>query len=147
LNIFESILLVFLASVVELWLSIPLGLVLKLNPTLIIVAAAAGSIISAFLVVTLGEGVRKWFIKWRYGSGSIEHGRIYKIWNKYGIIGLGLLSPLLFGAPLGAAIGVGLGAPKNRLLLWMSVGIVIWSVVLTLVAFYGLLNLESFTNN
>jgi hypothetical protein len=146
LNIFVSILFVFLASVVELWLSIPLGLVLKLNPLLIIVAAAAGSIVSAFLVVTLGEGVRKWFIKWRYGSKSIEHGRIYKIWNKYGIIGLGLLSPLLFGAPLGAAIGVGLGAPKNRLLIWMSIGIVVWSVVLTLVAFYGLLNLESFTN-
>ena len=146
MNIFESILFVFLASIVELWLAIPLGLVLKLNPILIVVAAAAGSIVSAFLVVTLGEGVRKWFIKWRYGSGSIEHGRIYKIWNKYGI-GLGLLSPLLFGAPLGAAIGVGLGAPKNRLLLCMFVGIVIWSVVLTLVAFYGLLNLESFTNN
>ncbi|UTB33591.1 MAG: small multi-drug export protein [Methanobacterium sp. ERen5] len=146
MNIFVSILFVFLASVLELWLSIPLGLVLKLNPILIIVAAAAGSIVSAFLVVTLGEGVRKWFIKWRYGSGSIEHGRIYNIWNKYGIIGLGLLSPLLFGAPLGAAIGVGLGASKNRLLLWMSIGIVIWSVVLTLVAFYGWLNIESFTN-
>jgi hypothetical protein len=141
-----SILLVFLASVAELWLSIPLGLVLKLNPILIIVAAAAGSIVSAFLVVTLGEGVRKWFIKWRYGSRSIEHGRIYDIWRKYGIIGLGLVSPLLFGAPLGAAIGVGLGAPKNRLLLWMSVGIIIWSIMLTLFAFYGLLNIESFAN-
>jgi hypothetical protein len=141
-----SILLVFLASVAELWLSIPLGFVLKLNPILIIVAAAAGSIVSAFLVVTLGEGVRKWFIKWRYGSRSIEHGRIYDIWRKYGIIGLGLVSPLLFGAPLGAAIGVGLGAPKNRLLLWMSVGIIIWSIMLTLVAFYGLLNIESFAN-
>jgi len=146
LNIFASILFVFLASVVELWLSIPLGLVLKLNPILIIIAAAAGSIVSTFLVVTLGEGVRNWFIKWRYGSRSIEHGRIYEIWKKYGIIGLGLISPLLFGAPLGAAIGVGLGAPKNRLLLWMSVGIIIWSVILTFVGFYGILNLESFTN-
>jgi hypothetical protein len=141
-----SIISVFLASVAELWLAIPLGLVLKLNPILIIVAAAAGSIVSAFLVVTLGEGVRKWFIKWRYGSRSIEHGRVYEIWRKYGIIGLGLVSPLLFGAPLGAAIGVGLGAPKNRLLLWMSVGIIIWSIILTLVAFYGLLNIESFAN-
>lgn len=146
MNILVSIIFVFLASVVELWLAIPLGLVLKLNPILIIVTAAAGSIISAFLVVTLGEGVRKWFIKWRYGSRPIEHGKIYEIWRKYGIVGLGLVSPLLFGAPLGAAIGVGLGAPKNRLLLWMSVGIVIWSIILTLVAFYGLLNLESFTN-
>ena len=60
-----------------------------------------------------------------------KHGKIYDIWEKYGVVGLGLLSPLLFGAPLGAALGIGLGASKNRLLLWMTVGIIIWSLILT----------------
>ena len=39
-----------------------------------------------------------------------------KIWNYW----LGLLSPLLFGTPIGSTIGVALGAPKKDLLLWMS---------------------------
>ena len=141
--LFTNIISVFIASIVELWLGIPLGLYLGLNPILIAITAAAGSIFSAILVATLGEGVRNWFLKWRYGKKSPKTGKIYDIWKKYGIIGLGLLSPLLFGAPLGAALGIGFGARKNRLLLWMSIGIVIWSFLLTAAAFYGLMSFES----
>ena len=95
-------------------------------------------------MVLLSDGVRKWFIKWRYGNKSPKKGRISNIWNKYGSIGLGLLSPLLFGAPLGAALGIGLGAPKDSLLLWMAIGIVIWSVLLTTAGFFGLMSFQSF---
>ena len=139
-----SIISVFLASLVELWFAIPLGLFLKLNPLLIVTFSAAGSILSVIFIIILGDGVRKRFLKWRYGERSPEHGKIYKIWKKYGIIGLGLVSPLLFGAPLGAAIGIGLGARKNRLLFWMAVGIVIWSIILTAIGFFGILSFKSF---
>lgn len=138
-----SIITVFGASVIELWLGIPLGFFLNLNPLLIAIIAALGSILAAFLVIILGDNIRTMFIKWRYGEKSIKKGRIYNIWNKYGIIGLGLLSPLLFGAPLGAAIGVGLGARNDRLLLWMSTGIVIWSIFLTASGFFGLMSFQS----
>ena len=143
MDIITSIISVFIVSVIELWLGIPLGLYLNLNPMLIVIISAAGSILSAFTVVILGEGVRKWFIKWRYGDKSPENGKVYEIWEKYGVIGLGLLSPLLFGAPLGAALGIGLGAPKNPLLLWMTVGIIIWSLILTSAGFYGILGFQS----
>ena len=143
MDIITSIISVFLVSVIELWLGIPLGLYLNLDPILIVIISAAGSILSAVLVIILGENVRKWFIKWRYGDKSPEHGKIYDIWEKYGVIGLGLLSPLLFGAPLGAALGIGFGASKNRLLLWMTVGILIWSLILTSAALYGILSFQS----
>ncbi|WP_174275429.1 small multi-drug export protein [Desulfosporosinus orientis] len=58
-------------------------------------------------------------------------GRIYRIWEKYGVIGLGMLSPLIMGAPLGAAIGISLGASPRRLILWMSIGIIVWTISLT----------------
>jgi hypothetical protein len=45
---------------------------------------------------------------------------LFKIWDNYGITGLGLLSPLLFGSPIGAAVGIALGAGKKRLIFWMS---------------------------
>ena len=108
--------LVFVMSIFELWIGIPLGLFLNLNPILVAISAAAGSILSAFIIVILGEGLRKKFLKWRYRGKSPNEGRIYDIWKKYGIVGLGLLSPLLFGAPLGAALGIGLGSPRNKLL-------------------------------
>ena len=72
MDIIISITSVFLISVIELWLGIPLGLYLNLNPILIVIISAAGSIFSAFLVIILGEGVRKWFMKWRYGDKSPE---------------------------------------------------------------------------
>ncbi|MDO5836541.1 MAG: small multi-drug export protein, partial [Methanobacterium sp.] len=57
--------------------------------------------------------------------------------------GLGLLSPLIFGAPLGAAVGIGLGAQKNSLILWMSIGIILWSAGLTIAGSMGILTLEN----
>jgi membrane protein YqaA with SNARE-associated domain len=143
MDIITSMMAVFGASIIELWLGIPLGFFLNLNPILIAILSAAGSILSACLVIILGESIRKRFIKWRYGEQSNKKGRIYDIWNKYGIIGLGLLSPLLFGGPLGAALGIGLGAPRYRLLSWMSIGIVIWSIFLTASGFFGLMSLQS----
>jgi hypothetical protein len=138
-----SVIWVFIASIVELWFGIPLGLYLGLNPVIIAITAATGSILSAVLVATLGDGLRNSFLKLRYGEKTPRKGRIYDIWKKYGIIGLGLLSPLLLGAPIGAALGIGLGAPKDRLLLWMSIGIVFWSALLTFAGFYGLMSFES----
>lgn len=143
MEVITSMISVFAASVIELWLGIPLGLFLNLNPVLISISAAAGSILSAFIVLTVGDGIRKRFIKWRYGGKSYEEGKIYEIWKKYGIIGLGLLSPFLFGAPLGAAIGIGLGAPKKALMIWMSVGIIFWSIILTAAGHMGVISFEN----
>lgn len=140
----ESIIIIFAASIIELWLAIPLGFVMEVNPVLIAIISAAGSILSAFVVTILGDNLRNRFIKWKYGDEkALEKSRLYEIWNKYGVIGLGLLSPLVFGAPLGAAVGIALGAEKERLLLWMSIGIVLWSISLTLAGVMGLLALEN----
>ncbi|MGZ7067301.1 MAG: small multi-drug export protein [Methanobacterium sp.] len=141
-----QIILVFVASFIELWAGIPLGLALQLNPFLTGTVAALGAITAAFIVSFLGEGVREKFIKWRYKDKDLKKGTFYKVWNKYGIIGLGLLSPLLFGAPLGAALGIVLGAERKALFMWMSIGIVLWSIFLTLAGYFGLMKIQSWFN-
>ncbi|HMK53720.1 MAG TPA: small multi-drug export protein [Methanobacteriaceae archaeon] len=141
----ESILAVFTASILELWLAVPLGLILKLNPIIVFIVSATGSIIAAILVIMAGDNLRHRFIKWKYkDEKNIQSSRLYEIWNKYGVIGLGLSSPLLFGAPLGAAVGIVLGAKKDRLILWMSVGIIIWSIGLTTAGVFGIMSFENF---
>jgi len=141
MDIITATLLVFGAGILELWAAIPLGFVLNLNPILIGLLSALGAIFAAFLVSTVGDSIRERVIKWRYGENKdLKSSRYYHIWNKYGIIGLGFLSPLLFGAPLGAALGIALGAEKRPLIVWMSVGIVIWSVILTTAGFLGLMS-------
>jgi len=140
----ESILVIFAASVAELWVAIPLGLVMKINPIIIATVSAAGAIFAAVCVTLLGDNLRTRLLKWKYDDAeALKKTRLYNVWNKYGVIGLGLLSPLIFGAPLGAAVGIALGARKNGLLLWMSIGIIIWSIGLTVAGSMGLLALET----
>ena len=60
-----------------------------------------------------------------------------RIWERYGVIGWGLIGPLVLGAPLSAALGVGLGAPRGRLIFWLAAGVMLWTTVLTLAAVLG----------
>lgn len=146
MNVIFEIILVFGAGFLELWAGIPIGIAFQLNPFLTGTSAALGAILAAFIVSFLGEGIREWVIKWRYKNKDLKKGKFYEVWNKYGVIGLGLLSPLLFGAPLGAALGIALGAEKKALFIWMSIGIVLWSIILTTAGYLGLMTFQSSFN-
>lgn len=144
MDIFTNVALVFISGVVELWLAVPMGIALKLNPILIVAVSASSAILAVLIVAFLGDSIRNRFIAWRYGEDKkFETSRIHDVWNKYGVVGLGLLSPLLFGAPLGTAVGITFGARKDNLILWMSLGIIIWSVGLTAAGIMGLMSFEA----
>ncbi|MFS0557309.1 small multi-drug export protein [Brevibacillus sp. 179-C9.3 HS] len=129
---------VTISGMLELWAAIPVGFMLKLPPVLIGIFSAVGAIISAGVIIFVGGSLRNWLLK-RVEKRSKRQGRMWQIWDKYGVIGLGLASPLLTGAPLGAAIGISLGAPTKKLMFWMTVGIIIWSAILTAGVAFGLL--------
>lgn len=139
-----KLLTVFALGAVELWAAIPAGLALHVSPVLVGVVAAAGAMLGVLVVVVLGERIRDWVVR-RHGdsSGTGPHGLIRRIWDRYGVIGLGLFAPLLTGAPVGAALGLALGVPAGRLLFWMSSGITLWSTVLTLVGVLGIAGFEA----
>ena len=123
-------------GIIELWAAIPAGTALKLHPLLNGLASGLGAIIGALLVIIIGDRLRNWLLKKKENKQK-NKGQIYRIWNKYGVIGLGMLSPLITGAPLGAAIGISLGASPKRLLFWMSIGIVFWTILLTAISTFG----------
>lgn len=123
-------------GIIELWAAIPAGTALKLHPLLNGLAAGLGAIIGALLVIIIGDRLRIWLLKKKENKQK-NKGQIYRIWNKYGVIGLGMLSPLITGATLGAAIGISLGASPKRLLFWLSIGIVFWTILLTAISTFG----------
>jgi uncharacterized membrane protein YdjX (TVP38/TMEM64 family) len=123
-------------NIIELWAAIPTGTALKLYPLLNGIASALGAIIGAAVVIFFGDRLRNGLLK-KKKKGEKNKGRIYRIWEKYGVIGLGMLSPLITGAPLGAAIGILLGASPRRLIIWISIGIVIWTIILTTISTLG----------
>jgi membrane protein DedA with SNARE-associated domain len=138
-----SILSVTVLAILELWLAIPLGFVLGLHPVIIGIANIIGATIGVFILVFAGERLRNWILKHyvrKYDDS--KPGAIQKIWQKWGVIGLGLLAPFLTGALPGTAIGIASGIPARKLLFWMTIGIIIWTIVLVSL---GAAGIEIFT--
>jgi len=113
------------------------------------VLSAVGAIIGVTVIVLFGERFRNWLLARRQpdesqqkATASSRRKTAERIWQRYGIVGLGLLAPLITGAPLGAALGVAMGAPTGRLLAWMSMGVILWSAILTTVGVLGLCGIK-----
>lgn len=152
-----KIFVLFITAASELLYGVPLGFALGLDPWVVGVTSAAGGITAAAFVLLLGEKVRLWILGKRKQRKETEagdrqaeesppgkrHKLITRLWERYGVAGLGLMAPILTGVPLGAAIGVTLGAPVPRLFLWLTVGTLIWTAILTIGGALGVEAIES----
>jgi membrane protein YqaA with SNARE-associated domain len=133
-----KLLTIFSLGVAELWAAAPVGVVMRLNPLPVFAVAAAGAVSGGTVVILLGERVKAW-LEHRRQSEKIEkkHGLLFRVWLRYGVVGWGLLAPLLVGSPLGAAFGLALGAPPRRLLPWLAAGSVLWSAAFSAASALG----------
>ena len=123
-------------AVVELWAAVPAGMAMGLPAPLVGVATSAGAVVGIVVVVVAGDRLRTWLVE-RFGHGGARGRPLRRLWDRYGVIGWGLLAPLLLGAPLAAAIGVALGGERRRLVLWLGAGAALWTTVLTVAVALG----------
>ncbi len=141
-NLWEYIVVFLLAAVpwFEIAAVIPLGILRGLQPVWVVVLALIGNLSTIILVVYLFERIRDYLVR---KKGVIKEDgkrqeRAKRIWNKYGFPGLALLGPILIGTHIAAFIGMSFGATKNWTLFWMTISLVIWSVLLGIASFYGI---------
>jgi hypothetical protein len=136
-----TLFLIAALGALDLWLAVPAGLGLGLPPQVAGAASGAGAFAGSAAVVVAGGWVRRRWGAGRAPEGPGRRGRLRRLWERYGVVGTGLLSPLLATAPLGAALGIALGAPRGPLLLWTGLGVAVASAALTagaLLAWAGL---------
>jgi membrane protein YqaA with SNARE-associated domain len=124
----------------EMYAAIPAGFVFKLSPWVIFLASLSGGIIGVFVAAFLGEKIKLFIAKYKKPSEKIvkTDTLAHRIWNKYGIIGLGAIGTFFVGAPVCIAVGVGLNANLQRLVLWCCAGVLSRSIIFTLLGHYGL---------
>lgn len=137
MEILVKLLTVFGLGAVELWVAIPAGFAMNLPPSVTAITAASGAMLGSFIILNIGEKIRNRLLK-RVTGEDKRNKYIHRICDRYGIAGLGLLAPLLIGAPLGTVLGIAIGLPATRLFFWMSLGIVVCSIGLTMVTEFGL---------
>ena len=125
------------------WPAMPSGLALGLDPLVVIITTSLSYIAGVALVLLLGKPVQEWLSRRFNKTVSNPHSLLRRAWNRFGIIGLGLLAPITVGAQIGAVIGLALNAPPRKLFLSMAVGAVLWSIALTLAVQFGLVGVRS----
>lgn len=129
---------VLVLGAIEIWAAVPAGIALGLPYPVVWALTAAGSLASVAAVAYAGSALREWLVR-RLGHGGLApRGRLWAVWVRWGVPGWGLVSPLVFAPPMGAALALALGAPRRRLWLWMSAGVLVWTTILVAAAALGL---------
>lgn len=123
----------------EVYAAIPAGFAFGMHPGTIFTASTIGGLIGVFVAAFLGDQIRAFF---RRNKPPKEEkpktGLAYRLWDKYGIIGLGFLGTMTVGAPISLAVGVGFNAPLKKLVTWCCIGVLVRCAVFTTIGHYGL---------
>ena len=138
---FYKILTVAGLATFEIYAAIPAGFAFGLSPIIIFLASLVGGIIGVFIAAYLGDKIKSLvnqFRKNKVEKIKKEPGFVLKIWEKYGVIGLGLLGTMTVGAPISIGIGVGFNVPTNKMVFWCSLGVILRCALFTAIGHFGL---------
>lgn len=127
----------------EIYAAIPAGFAFGLNPWVIFAASLAGGIIGVFVAAFLGEKIEKLIAKYRKPKSLAKQqakkpNLAHKLWDKYGIIGLGLLGTFTVGAPVSIAVGVGFNVNMHKLATWCCIGVLARCTLFTTIGHFGM---------
>jgi len=136
---------VFLSSMLKFILGPLEGYGLRLNFITTVLATVGGMMVSVIAFTYFGDWLRHGLLKRFFKNDpnkEAPQGRLSKVIKRYGLAGVAALTPLLLTPIGGTIIAVGLGQPKNKILLFMLVSGVVWGLMLTsLVYWLGRLDL------
>jgi membrane protein YqaA with SNARE-associated domain len=125
----------------EIYAAIPAGFAFGLSPIVIFLASLIGGLLGVFVAAYLGDKIKSLASTFRQNKTKKikkEPGFVLKIWEKYGVIGLGLLGTMTVGAPISIGIGVGFNVPTNKMVFWCSLGVLIRCALFTTLGHYSL---------
>ncbi len=122
----------------EIYAAIPAGYAMGLSPWVILLASITGGLVGVFVAAFLGDKIKALIYKNKMPkTEKPKTGLVYRIWEKYGLIGLGLIGTFTVGAPVSIAVGVGFNANLHKLLFWCCIGVVARCIVFTYVGYHG----------
>ena len=122
----------------EIYAAIPAGFAFGLSAWIIFFASITGGLAGVFIAAFLGDKIRSFVSKYKKKKEEKpKTGLVYRIWDKYGIIGLGFLGTITVGAPVSIAVGVGFNAPLKKLITWCCLGVVTRCLVFTVIGYHG----------
>ncbi|MUV37703.1 hypothetical protein JNUCC1_01509 [Lentibacillus sp. JNUCC-1] len=135
-------LLVFVGAAIpwiEVLAVVPIGILWGLSPAIVMIVGFLGNMVTLVPVVLAFERLKGWYVarRQKQGKPSKSSVRAVKLFQKYGVIGLAFLGPVLLGTHIAAFIGMAMGATKQGMLFWMAISIALWILVIGILTALG----------
>lgn len=103
-----------------------------------ILTTVGGTMTVVFMFTFFGNWIRT-RIFGRFGMGKInvkKVERFEKIWKRYGLVGVALLTPIFLTPIGGTLLAVSSGSPRDKIIYYMFVSASFWSVVISTAIYY-----------
>ncbi len=109
--------------------AIPAGAALQLPIWIAALTAGISYTAGVVVVVLIGAPLRERLTK-RFNISTTHDSKklIWRVWDRYGLIGLSLLAPVTLGAQIGALVGLSLGVKPRSLIIGMALGVAVWCI-------------------
>jgi len=121
-----------------------LGLAYDLPLIATILLTAFGMMSTVYLFTFFGEPIRALVMKFRRRDKVFtkRSRQFVKIWKKYGLKGVCVLTPLVLTPPGGAILVNILERNKKAILKWMWISALFWSAVITITLKYAIVLIQ-----
>jgi hypothetical protein len=94
-----------------------------------------GGSLGMVLYTLFGNKIMKWWKSRKSQNLTIENNLPTeedwkrKVWNKFGLIGIAIITPPILSQPVGTAISLGFGTPAYKVIIAMCSSMLLWSLI------------------
>ncbi len=120
---------------------IPIGVVAGLHAVPVTIIAFIGNMLTIVIVIFLMDKIKVWLEKRKQKKkekSKKREERAARIWKRYGLPGLAIISPILIGSHLVTILAMGFGGTRKQITVWMTASIFVWAIVTGVASHYGI---------
>ena len=121
---------------VESYFGSVIGVVAGLAAPVAVAAAVLGNVLSMLVLVLAAHAVRGRTVR-EPRERSPKRQRLRRSFDKYGVAGVSLLGQTMLPSQITSAALVSFGAPKNAVIFWQVISILLWGVAFGTLAAFG----------
>jgi len=92
---------------------------------------SSGMMATVVIITFAGTEFRQWLVAKfaKKQTSATGNKRMLRLWNRYGMLGVAFLTPLILSPPGGAIMAVSFGEKKHRILTYMLGSALIWGLI------------------